>query len=344
MVAERLQMWYNIYRKKGGHNPMDIKRNIYRYAIFATAFVVIAGMTTVTQTSNAITPDEINSKEITETIKIKKKTAIPVVVNDNKSYYINKTAAVHDLSNVVLRSLSENEKMSKAINQFDRIEKEKKEYDKKFKEEKKIIAENKEKEKEEFEEKNVTSADLEQVEVQEPVTVTTYYYEVPEEVVYYEEAVEPEESETSKDTGSQGTADPEEPKDSDNSDNDDSSSEKNNGLYMNPIIDDGWNKSSHLTSWSGVYYGPSGKETYYNLNMSGVVNIMRGMGFSEEEYPYWVRDDGCKMLGDYIMVAANLDLRSRGSLVETSLGTGLVCDTGGFAYGNRTQLDIATNW
>ncbi|MBR1563683.1 MAG: hypothetical protein IJ645_10815 [Ruminococcus sp.] len=121
-------------------------------------------------------------------------------------------------------------------------------------------------------------------------------------------------------------------------------SDDNDGLYMNPTYDPNWNSSSHLSSWSGVYYGPSGKETYYNLNMSGVVSIMRGMGFSEDKYPYWVRDDGCKMLGNYIMVAADLGIRARGTLVPTSLGTGIVCDTGGFAASNRYQLDIATNW
>ena len=121
-------------------------------------------------------------------------------------------------------------------------------------------------------------------------------------------------------------------------------SDDNDGLYMNPTYDPNWNKSGHLSSWSGVYYGPSGKETYYNLNMSGVVSIMRGMGFSEDKYPYWVRDDGCKMLGNYIMVAADLGIRARGTLVPTSLGTGIVCDTGGFAASNRYQLDIATNW
>ena len=101
---------------------------------------------------------------------------------------------------------------------------------------------------------------------------------------------------------------------------------------------------SVLTAWSGVNYGPSGKETYYNLWMGGVVSIMRDYGFDEENYPYWVREDGCKMLGPYIMVAANLDLRPRGSLIETSLGMGLVCDTGGFAAYDAYQLDIAVNW
>ena len=99
-----------------------------------------------------------------------------------------------------------------------------------------------------------------------------------------------------------------------------------------------------LSKYHGVVYGPTGKETYYNLDMSGVVRIMRNMGFSAEDYPYWVRDDGCKMLGPYIMCAANLDRFPRGTTVESSLGTCLVCDTGSFASSNPTQLDIATNW
>ena len=90
--------------------------------------------------------------------------------------------------------------------------------------------------------------------------------------------------------------------------------------------------------------GPSGKETYYNLDMSVCVKVMRRMGFSEEEYPYAVRSDGVKTLGGYVMVAANLGIRPKGTLIETSVGTGIVVDTGGFAKRNRTQLDIAVNW
>ena len=102
---------------------------------------------------------------------------------------------------------------------------------------------------------------------------------------------------------------------------------------------------SVLTAIKGVNYNINGnKETWYNLNMHGVICIMRRMGFSEEEYPYWVRDDGVKMLGDYVMVAANLDTYPRGSIVHTSLGEGLVCDTGEFALTNPTQFDIAVNW
>lgn len=96
-----------------------------------------------------------------------------------------------------------------------------------------------------------------------------------------------------------------------------------------------------LTPSAGVFYGPNGKETYYNLDISGVISIMRGMGNNDE---YWVRMDGAKMLGDYIMVAADLNKHPRGSIVETSLGQGIVCDTGSFTYTSDTQLDIATNW
>ena len=101
-----------------------------------------------------------------------------------------------------------------------------------------------------------------------------------------------------------------------------------------------WN-GSRLTAGSGVNYGPSGKETYYNLDMTGVIYMMRCLGNTDE---YWVRSDGCKMLGNYIMIAANLNVHPRGSLVQTSLGTGIVCDTGSFAEEDPNQIDIAVTW
>lgn len=42
--------------------------------------------------------------------------------------------------------------------------------------------------------------------------------------------------------------------------------------------------------------------------------------------------------------AANLDVYPRGSLVETSLGTAIVVDTGGFADSDPYQIDIAVTW
>ena len=99
-----------------------------------------------------------------------------------------------------------------------------------------------------------------------------------------------------------------------------------------------------LNPYNGVYEGPSGHETYYNLDMSGVIEIMRGMGYSEADYPYWIREDGVKMFGPYVMVAASLDIRPKGTILPCSLGEAIVVDTGGFAYYNQTQLDIAVNW
>lgn len=96
-----------------------------------------------------------------------------------------------------------------------------------------------------------------------------------------------------------------------------------------------------LTKQAGVNYYGEQKETYYNLNMSRVVSNAQGNGLDGD---YWVREDGVKMYGDYVIVAANQDVHPYGSTVETSMGTGIVLDTGGFASGNPTQVDIATDW
>lgn len=104
-----------------------------------------------------------------------------------------------------------------------------------------------------------------------------------------------------------------------------------------------------ITKQGGVNFGPSGHETYYNLKMNGCVQLMRNLGYSEEIYNYWERDDGCKMFGKYIMVAADLSIRPKGTILPCSLGMAMVCDTGTFV--NRVdgidghhQLDIAVNW
>ena len=100
----------------------------------------------------------------------------------------------------------------------------------------------------------------------------------------------------------------------------------------------------HLTKSGGVFQGPSGKETYYNLPMGNCINYMRDLGYTVEEYPYWVREDGAKMLGCYVMAAADLNTRPKGTVLETSLGMAIVVDTGSFVYANSTQLDLATDW
>ena len=101
-----------------------------------------------------------------------------------------------------------------------------------------------------------------------------------------------------------------------------------------------WN-GQKLSRSNGSVNGPSGKETYYNLPMDGVVNILKGAGVPGD---YWVRSDGVKMYGSYVLIAADQSFRPLGSLVETSLGTGIVGDTGSFVNSNHTQIDIAVIW
>lgn len=96
-----------------------------------------------------------------------------------------------------------------------------------------------------------------------------------------------------------------------------------------------------LNKRNGVVVGPIGKESYYNLPMGRVVQIMKDKGYN---YEYWVRSDGVKMFGEYVMVAADLSRYPKGSLVSTTLGTGIVCDTGDFVYSTDRALDIAVSW
>ena len=115
-------------------------------------------------------------------------------------------------------------------------------------------------------------------------------------------------------------------------------------------VEETWSEDdTYNTSWSGevlnrsngIVVGPIGKESYYNLRMNRVVQIMKDKGY---DYEYWVRSDGVKMFGPYVMVAADLSVYPKGSLVECSLGTGIVCDTGDFVYTTDRALDIAVSW
>ena len=98
-----------------------------------------------------------------------------------------------------------------------------------------------------------------------------------------------------------------------------------------------------LTPTIGTILGPSGKETYYNLDMSGIVSNSHRDGI---EGDYWVREDGVKMLGDNVLAACDISgaVHNRYDLVSTSLGTAICADTGTFALSDPTQIDIATAW
>lgn len=92
----------------------------------------------------------------------------------------------------------------------------------------------------------------------------------------------------------------------------------------------------HLTKQGGVFYGPNGKETYYNLNMNKCIEYMNNLGYN---YEVWVRADGVKMFGNYVMIAVNTYTYPKGTILETSLGTGIVVDH--CVAGN---VDIAVTW
>lgn len=98
---------------------------------------------------------------------------------------------------------------------------------------------------------------------------------------------------------------------------------------------------SVLTARGGVNWYFDQYETYYNLPMDGVVAIARAHGIAGE---YWEREDGAKMLGEYIMLATNNSIYPVGTLVPCSLGMGISLDTGSFAERNPYQVDIAVDW
>ena len=104
------------------------------------------------------------------------------------------------------------------------------------------------------------------------------------------------------------------------------------------------NNGSGLTKSKGAQYftdskGVSHRETYYDLNMSVVMQAC-GQGGR-----YSVRPDGAKVDSQgYIIVAANYSIYPRCSMIETSLGTGKVYDTGGFAARIPYGFDLATDW
>jgi len=99
--------------------------------------------------------------------------------------------------------------------------------------------------------------------------------------------------------------------------------------------------ASVLTKKGGVNYYEGRKETWYNLDMSNIVKKAKRIGVPGD---YWVSEDGLKMYGEFIIVAADFNLHPYGSIVITSRGIGRVLDTGAFTQTNPEQVDIAVNW
>ena len=100
-----------------------------------------------------------------------------------------------------------------------------------------------------------------------------------------------------------------------------------------------------LTPRAGVNWFNDGltihKETYYNLNMKRVIRNAANNGITGI---YQERADGVKTYNNLVIVAANQSRHPYGSVVMTSLGPGIVLDTGSFARSNPEQYDIAVTW
>lgn len=99
---------------------------------------------------------------------------------------------------------------------------------------------------------------------------------------------------------------------------------------------------NHLTKYNGVCYYNGRRESYYNLPMSQVIKYMHDLGFEGE---YSIRADGVKLFNGYVIVAADLSVYPKGTILECSLGKAIVCDTGSFTrvYGS-SALDVAVAW
>ena len=94
----------------------------------------------------------------------------------------------------------------------------------------------------------------------------------------------------------------------------------------------------------GVNYYKGTKETYYNLPMERIyAKADANFGSHPKK---WVREDGVKMYGPYVVLAVNFRKYPYGTTdIPTSLGLGIALDTGAFATeDNLDQVDVAVTW
>ena len=80
-------------------------------------------------------------------------------------------------------------------------------------------------------------------------------------------------------------------------------------------------------------------ETWYDLNMKRVIE--RADAYYGLSDVYEVREDGVKTYNGFVILATDWNKYPYGSLIETSLGTGIVLD----AHTTESNVvDIATDW
>lgn len=95
-----------------------------------------------------------------------------------------------------------------------------------------------------------------------------------------------------------------------------------------------------LTAAKGVNYFAGHTETWYSLKMDKVVQRANEyFGLSDA---YRVREDGVKTYNGLVICATDWKIHPYGSIVETSLGTGIVLDH--HTAEDKTIVDIATEW
>ena len=94
-----------------------------------------------------------------------------------------------------------------------------------------------------------------------------------------------------------------------------------------------------LTAKLGTVNYAGHKETWYNLRMNRVAE--RADAYYGLSDVYKVREDGVKTYNDFVIVAADWSVYPFGSLVETSLGTGIVLD---HHTTDKSVIDVATAW
>ena len=96
-----------------------------------------------------------------------------------------------------------------------------------------------------------------------------------------------------------------------------------------------------LTAKAGKISFNGHTETWYNLRMNRVVERADAYyGLSEV---YAIREDGVKTYNGFVICATDWSVYPFGSIVETSLGTGIVLDHIG-NIADRNTVDIATSW
>lgn len=94
-----------------------------------------------------------------------------------------------------------------------------------------------------------------------------------------------------------------------------------------------------LTAKAGRISFNGHTETWYNLPMQNVIERSDKMiGLTEM---YWIREDGVKMYGPWVICAAHPS-KIRYSRIQTSLGEGIILDT--HTSKDKELIDIATTW